>query len=200
MIYSVTGKLIHTEPDLAVISCAGVGYACRTTLNTLRKIQGEKSDVTLLTHLVVREDAVELYGFAEKEELNAFRLLIGVSGIGPKVAAAILSELTPQKFAAAIASGNAAAFKKIKGIGAKIAQRVVLELKDKISRTAATLDLGEDLPEISTANAASEAVSALMVLGYSQSEAVSAVAGIDSALPAEEIIKQALRSIAGYRK
>ena len=125
MIYSLSGKLVHTESDLAVIECAGVGYACKTTFSTLQQIAG-KSEVKLYTHLSVREDAVELFGFATKEELKSFRMLISVSGVGPKAGLAILSACTPSQFALAVATGDSKAFTKIKGIGTKIAQRIVL--------------------------------------------------------------------------
>ena len=128
MIYSLSGKLVHTESDLAVIECAGVGYACKTTFSTLQQIAG-KSEVKLYTHLAVKEDAVELFGFATKEELKSFRMLISVSGVGPKAGLAILSACTPSQFALAVATGDSKAFTKIKGIGTKIAQRIVLELK-----------------------------------------------------------------------
>ena len=125
MIYSLSGKLVHTESDLAVIECAGVGYACKTTFSTLQQIAG-KSEVKLYTHLAVKEDAVELFGFATKEELKSFRMLISVSGVGPKAGLAILSACTPSQFALAVATGDTKAFTKIKGIGTKIAQRVGL--------------------------------------------------------------------------
>lgn len=133
MIYSLSGKLVHTESDLAVIECAGVGYACKTTFSTLQQIAG-KSEVKLYTHLAVKEDAVELFGFATKEELKSFRMLISVSGVGPKAGLAILSACTPSQFALAVATGDSKAFTKIKGIGTKIAQRIVLELKDKVAK------------------------------------------------------------------
>ena len=116
MIYSLSGKLVHTESDLAVIECAGVGYACKTTFSTLQQIAG-KSEVKLYTHLAVKEDAVELFGFATKEELKSFRMLISVSGVGPKAGLAILSACTPSQFALAVATGDSKAFTKIKGIG-----------------------------------------------------------------------------------
>ena len=133
MIYSLSGKLVHTESDLAVIECAGVGYACKTTFSTLQQIAGKKRGQAF-THLAVKEDAVELFGFATKEELKSFRMLISVSGVGPKAGLAILSACTPSQFALAVATGDTKAFTKIKGIGTKIAQRIVLELKDKVAK------------------------------------------------------------------
>ncbi|MBQ8758898.1 MAG: Holliday junction branch migration protein RuvA, partial [Clostridia bacterium] len=132
MIFSVTGKVIHTEPELAVISCGGVGYGCKTTLTTISDISGSSGDVTLYTHLIIREDSADLYGFSRYEELNWFRLLITVSGVGAKAALTILSGMTTNTLAVAIASEDAKAFTKLKGIGTKTAQRIVLELKSKV--------------------------------------------------------------------
>ena len=132
MIYSVRGKLIYSQNETVVVECAGVGYECRTSFSTIQAVAG-KDEVMLYTHLSVREDAVELFGFATKEELKSFRMLIGVSGVGPKAAISILSSCTPSQFALAVATGDSASFTKIKGIGAKTAQRIVLELKDKVA-------------------------------------------------------------------
>ena len=197
MIYSVRGKLIHFGQDMAVIECGGVGYACNTTLSTIGQIQGVQDDVTLYTSMVVREDDVSLYGFATLDELNAFKLLLSVSGVGPKAGLAILSVCTPQSFALAVASGDTKMFTKAKGIGPKVAQRIVLELKDKVSKE--TTLLGEnsnvDFSAVSTGNA-SEAISALVVLGYSQSDAARVISGIDPDTSVEEMIKQGLRGLA----
>ncbi len=201
MIYCLTGKILHTEPDLCVIECAGVGYACRTTLCTLEQIQNLDS-TTLYTHLAVREDAIDLFGFATTEELDCFRLLTSVSGVGSKYALAILSSLTPDQVALAIAAEDSKAFTKIKGVGNKIAQRIVMELKDKISASPSLMgsNSGIDFAPATKANTpANEAVAALVVLGYSQSEAASAVSRLDSSLPADELIKQALRLLASRK-
>ena len=194
MIYSIKGKLIHCENDFAVIECAGVGYACNTTLSTIGQIQGAEGEVTLYTSMVVREDDVSLYGFATLDELHAFKLLTSVSGVGPKVGLAILSVCTPQSFALAVASGDSKMFTKAKGVGPKVAQRIVLELKEKVSKDAGLMgDSSEgDFSSVSTGNAA-EAVSALVVLGYSQSEAARLISTIDSNTPVEDMIKIALQ-------
>lgn len=200
MIYSVTGKLVHIAPELAVINCGGVGYACRTTLATIADIQGKTGDVTLLTHLAVREDAVELFGFSTSDELNWFELLLGISGVGPKAAISILSGLSTRNLALAIASGDAKAFTQIKGIGLKTAQRIVLELKDKVAK-GMTFDDGADVDFSGVSSGAgnpSQAVAALTSLGYSQSEAATAVAKLDRNLSVEELIKLALKNLAGY--
>jgi Holliday junction DNA helicase RuvA len=146
----------------------------------------------------VREDAVELFGFAGKQELACFRQLISVSGVGPKAALAILSDITPEKFALVAATGDHKALTKTKGVGPKLAQRIVLELKDKIGKEQLS---GADMEMLGAAAAPAEgnigeAVSALVVLGYSQTEAASAVSKLDSTLKTEELIKQALKQMA----
>lgn len=195
MIYSVTGELIHKEPSLAVVQCGGVGYACRTTLSTLYAIGERGSKVTLLTWLYVREDCVELFGFATEQELNCFKMLISVSGVGPKAGLAILSDTTPERFALAVASGDSKTFTKTKGVGPKLAQRIVLELKDKIAKEQPVSGFSEDFSQGLSGGNVGEAVSALVVLGYSQSEAASVIAGLDPALPVPELIRLALRNI-----
>lgn len=200
MFYSLTGNVIYSDLNSVAIECSGVGFKCFTTLNTLRKISGSASKVTLYTYLNVREDALDLFGFADTYELDFFKLLISVSGVGPKAALAILSELDPDKLALCIASGDSKAITRAQGVGPKLAQRVVLELKDKVKGIAHEDGGGYDLAaaEAATSSAAgSEAVSALMVLGYTQSEAATAVGKLDQSLSVEEMIKQALKSLAG---
>ncbi len=197
MIYSLSGKLIHTEAELAVVECGGVGYACKTTLSTLQKIVGEEN-VTLLTHLSVREDAVELFGFADKEELRAFKLLISVSGVGPKAGLSILSAMNPQQFALAVATSDAKSFTQVKGIGKKTAERICLELKDKVAGETISVR-GQSpvlIPQIG--GNIGEAVTALEVLGYSSAEAAGAVSQLDPDLPVEELIKKALIGLARF--
>ena len=198
MFYYVSGTVAHTAPYLAVIDCGGVGYACRTTNHTLSRLkQGEKAK--LYTYLNVREDAMELYGFATENERNCFELLIGVSGVGPKAALSILSAATPESLAMSVITGDEKALTVAPGIGKKIAQRIILELKDKLAKgqispggeayggTGVTV-----IPE----NKTSEAAAALAVLGYSQGEINLALKGIDlEALSLEEIIKQALKKM-----
>lgn len=198
MIYSVKGKLIHKEPNLAVVECGGVGYACRTTLATLSQLGSIGSEAFLLTYLYVREDSVELFGFATQQELNCFKMLISVSGVGPKAGLAILSDTTPESFALNVATGDYKAFTKTKGIGPKLAQRVVLELKDKISKEQLDFSGGNqmDFSAVASGGNTSEAISALVVLGYSQTEAASVIAKLDPSMPVEELIKNALKKIA----
>ena len=201
MIYSVTGKLIAMEPGFAEKEAGGIGYRCSTTTSTLAKLPNRGKEVTLLTHLYLREDVLELFGFYTEEELRCFRLLIGVSGVGPKVALAILSVLTPQKLMLAIAAGDAKAV-KVPGVGPKISQRIILELRDKFT----TEDLaggisagsGSDFSFLTGSEAPSaqgEAVAALVSLGYSQTEAAAAIAKLDPALPVDELIKGALKRL-----
>ena len=200
MFYSLTGNIIYSDLNSVAVECSGVGFKCFTTMNTLRKIGGNGDKVTLYTHLNVREDALDLFGFADTYELDFFKLLISVSGVGPKAALAILSELDPDKLALCIASGDSKAITKAQGVGPKLAQRVVLELKDKVKGITHKDNGGYDLAaaEAATSSAAgSEAVSALMVLGYTQSEAATAVGKLDQSLSVEEMIKQALKSLAG---
>ncbi len=198
MIYSVRGKVIATETDTVVVECAGVGYGCRTSFNTLQQIAG-KDEVLLYTHLAVRENDVELFGFATKEELASFRMLIGVSSVGPKVAASILSACTPSQFALAVATGDYKAFTKIKGVGAKTAQRIVLELKDKVAKDNAISMRGESTQlNIPAGSAVDEAVTALVVLGYTEGEALSVISKLDPGLPVEELIKKALIGLAKF--
>ena len=198
MYYYLNGTVAHIGPYLVVIDCGGVGYACRTTNHTISKLNMGKV-AKLYTHLYVREEIFELYGFASESELGCFRMLIGVSGVGPKAALAILSSNTPEGLALAIVSGNEKALTSAPGIGKKIAQRIILELKDKLAKGQLTSAGGESyaggitvIPE----NKASEASAALAVLGYSQSEIAVALKGIDlDGLSLEDVIKQALKKM-----
>lgn len=198
MIYSVSGELIHVEPSLAVVECGGVGYACRTTNATLSALGPVGSDVRLYTHLNVREDCVELFGFATLQERSCFITLTSVSGVGPKAGLSILSDITPERFALCIATGDFKAFTRTKGIGPKLAQRIVLELKDKITNddlTAGFSSAAQDYISPENGSAAGEAIAALVVLGYSQSDAAQYVAKLDPSLSVEEMIKLSLRQM-----
>ncbi len=199
MIYSVNGTVELIEPNLAVIDCGGVGYACRTTANTLSQLKiGEKAK--LLTYLSVREDAVELFGFYDAAELNCFRMLISVSGVGPKAALSILSGMTPQAFALCVASGDSKTLTNAPGIGRKTAERIVLELKDKVSKQDVAAGVkGSAVPIVAApSNTYAEAVSALMVLGYSNGEATSALSGLDPSAPSDELIRAGLKKLAKF--
>ncbi len=198
MIYSVNGELVHKDLELAVIECGGVGYACRTTFSTLSEIGNVGSVVKLLTYMNVREDCVELFGFATSSELNCFKMLLSVTGVGPKAALAILSDTTPEKFALTVATGDTKQITKTKGVGPKLASRIILELKDKIVKEQQTLgcDTNLDFSQTITGSNTNEAISALVVLGYSQSEATKVVAKLDESLSVEELIKQGLKNLA----
>lgn len=199
MFYYLNGILAHVGPNLAVIDCGGVGYACKTTNYTLASLkQGEKAK--LYTYLHVREEIFELYGFVSENELNCFQMLIGVSGVGPKAALAILSSVSPERLATAIITGDEKALTGAPGVGKKIAQRVILELKDKLAKGQLNSAAGESyggtgvtvIPE----NKVSEASAALAVLGYSPAEINEALKGIPmEELPLEAVIKQALKKM-----
>lgn len=199
MFYSLTGKLAHMEPSVAVIECGGVAFKCLTSMHTQRSLPRIGETATLYTHLNVREDALDLFGFSSKNELNCFKMLTGISGVGPKVALAILSELSPEGVAVAAASGDSKSFTRASGVGPKLGQRIVLELKDKVKKMAGTSgDLQLTPAEagvISASKNAEQAVQALIVLGYTQSEASQAVARLDSALATEELIRLALKGM-----
>ena len=196
MFYYLDGTVAEILPGLAVIDCGGVGYACMTTNNTLSQLKkGEKKK--LYTYLNVGESIFDLYGFATQNELNSFKLLLGVSGVGPKAALAILSANTPEGLAMAIVTEDAKSLTAAQGIGKKIAQRVILELKDKLAKgqiAPGGESYGGTGVTVIPENKSSEAAAALSVLGYSQGEIDAALKGIDvDALALEEIIKQALK-------
>ncbi len=196
MIYNLRGTLTYCDQNFAVVECGGVGFKCFTTLTTLREIGKVGNEVNLYTHLSVREDAMDLFGFASKEELESFRLLISVSGIGPKAAVAILSEMTPDRLAVCIASGDAKMLTKAQGVGKKTAERVVLELKDKMGAIGSS-----DVPAAAAAGSAegtdsAEAVQALVALGYTQSDAAVVIGRLDPSLSVDEMIRIGLKELA----
>ncbi len=195
MIYSLSGTLIHKEAALAVVECGGVGYACRTTQTTLAAIGAVGSQVKLFTHMSVREDAVELFGFADREELSCFQMLITVSGIGPKAAIAILSDLTPNRFALLVASGDSSALTKVKGVGKKSAERIVVDLKDKLAKTNPAMQAMPAVGNVSGTDNLSEALAALCVLGYHQEEVMPVLLRQSEELSAEELIRLTLREM-----
>ncbi|MCI1966884.1 MAG: Holliday junction branch migration protein RuvA [Oscillospiraceae bacterium] len=196
MIYSVNGTLTHMEPGVAVVECGGVGFKCFTSMNTQRTLPQIGAKAKLFTVLNVREDAMDLFGFATQSELSCFKMLTAVSGVGPKVGLAILSELTPEQVAASVATGDSKTLTRASGVGPKLAQRICLELKDRVRDLGAAA--GKAMPSAGTASASSHAaaaVDALSVLGYSPSDAAAVVARFDSALPVEELIRLSLRTI-----
>ena len=197
MFYYVNGTVAEIEAGLAVIDCGGVGYACATTNYTLSQLKkGERAK--LYTYLNVREDAMEMFGFASQSELRSFKMLIGVSGVGPKAALSILSSTTPQQLSMAVVMGDEKALTAAPGIGKKIAQRIILELKDKLIKEQGGFEAGSGAAAAMPAqnNKAGEATAALAVLGYGSQEIAAALKGIDmDALPLEEIIRQSLKKM-----
>ena len=203
MIYCLTGKILKKTMSAVVLSCGGVGYYAQCPASVAGALPGVGKDATLYTVMSVTENDVSLYGFATEEQQACFEMLTGVSGVGPKVGLAILGVMEPQRVALAISAGDHKAFKAASGVGPKLAQRIVLELKDKVAKGFVEGISLEDVAGASTETPATQssaqAIAALVSLGYSQSEASLSIAKIDATLPVEEIIKLALRSMAGRR-
>lgn len=195
MLYYLSGTIAALEENLAVMDCGGVGFACHTTGYTISGLQvGQKK--MLYTYCSIREDAFDIYGFSTKEELNCYRNLISVSGVGPKAALSILSALTPDRLTLAIMTGDEKALTAANGVGKKMAQRVILELKDKIGAEQIAVSAGQPVITPATGGKTAEATAALSSLGYSNSEIGAALRGIDvDALPLEEIVRKALRAM-----
>ena len=194
MYYYIKGTLVQKGDNFIVVDANGVGYMIYTSLTSLADAGETGRNITMYTYLHVREDVMDLFGFTTIEEKNMFMHLISVSGVGPKAALAILSVTTPAKFAVAVVTNDVKTITKASGVGPKMAQRVILELKDKLKTEELEIDVGEDMVEIPSDNK-NEAISALIVLGYSPSDAQKAVKGIDGELGVEEIIKKALSSL-----
>ena len=196
MFYSLTGKVTKKGTSFAVIDCGGVGFMVNTSRFTLYDLPDDKSVATVYTHLNVREDALDVFGFSTEYELEWFRMLITVNGVGPKAALAILSELTVDEIALAISTKDAKSITRASGIGPKIAQRIILDLKDKVKSVIPDGDFFENADRISAAVEmpnTSEAIAALTMLGYSQSDAGAAVGKLDPAQDVQTLIKQALK-------
>ena len=206
MFYYIKGKLAHLDPTYAVVDAGGVGYKLTISASTHSQMPphrsvSEKPEVTLYSYMAVREDGIELFGFATEEELESFKMLITVSGVGPKAAISILSLLSPQKLALAICTDDKKTISKANGIGPKTAARIVLELKDKLKKVT-VLDgddavLADGLDMMSgNSDKRSDAISALTVLGYTRSEAESVIRKIDiSSLEVDDIIREALKKL-----
>ena len=202
MFYYIDGTLVLIDGTVAVVDCGGVGYALNTTVNSLSRVRiGERARFYVYT--LIREDCFDLYGFVTLEEKRSFELLIGVSGVGPKAAQAILSANTPETLSMAVISGNEKALTVVPGIGKKIAQRILLELKDKLSGDlsgfgAESVSPGTAAAAVPGTDRLSDAAAALGVLGYGNSEITAALKGLDIRdLSVEDIIRQALRRMAG---
>lgn len=198
MIATLNGKLIIKELNYVVVECGGVGLKCFVTQNTHATIGNIGDNVFLYTYLAVREDALDLYGFIDNNELEVFKMITSVSGVGSKIGLAILSEFTADKIMLYIASGDAKSLTAASGVGIKLAQRIILELKDKVgSVSVGTASFDVKAVGNATANLSTkEAIEALVSLGYSQSEASLAVGRLDPSLDTNELIKQALKSLA----
>ena len=203
MIYCLTGKIVKKSMSAVVLSCGGVGYYAQCPASVAGALPGVGKEATLYTVMSVTENDVSLYGFATEEQRACFEMLTAVSGVGPKVGLAILSVMEPQRVALAISAGDHKAFKAASGVGPKLAQRIVLELKDKVAKGFVDGISLEDVAGAASVEpatqSASQAIAALVSLGYSQSEAALAISKIDATLPVEEIIKLALRGMAGRR-
>ena len=195
MFYYLNGTITLLDANLAVVDCGGVGYACHTTNYTLSKLQVGKQ-AKLFTFCNIKEDAFDIYGFSTREELNCFEKLLGVGGVGPKAALAILSVVTPDQFTLAVMTQDDKTLTMAQGVGKKLAQRILLELKDKLApsqleRSGAQMDAS---PVHGSKSA--EASAALASLGYSQQEIASALKGVDvNAMSVEQIVRHALRAM-----
>lgn len=196
MIYNIKGELTYTDPQFIVVENSGIGFKCFTSLTTVKNLGKIGSTVNLYTYLSVKEDALDLFGFSTIEELNSFKLLITVSGVGPKAAVSVLSELSPEKLALAIASSDVKSITKANGVGRKTAERIVLELKDKTGSLSQTdFSSAASAASVAEDSAAGEAVAALVALGFSQSDAAVTVGQMDQSLSADEMIRLGLRQL-----
>ena len=194
MYYYIKGTLVQKSDNYIVVDANGVGYMIYTSLNSMQNAGEVGKEITIYTYLHVREDVMDLFGFTTIEEKNMFMHLISVSGVGPKAALSILSVTTPAKFAVAVITNDVKTITKASGVGPKMAQRVILELKDKMKTDELEIDLEDESEDILSDNR-SEAISALVVLGYSSNDAQKVVKGIDGTLSVEEIIKKALAGL-----
>ena len=194
MYYYIKGTLVQKSDNYIVVDANGVGYMIYTSLNSMQNTGEIGKKITIYTYLHVREDVMDLFGFTTIEEKNMFMQLISVAGVGPKAALSILSVTTPAKFAVAVITNDVKTITKASGVGPKMAQRVILELKDKMKTDELEIDLEDESDDILSDNR-SEAISALVVLGYSSNDAQKAIKGIDGTLSVEEIIKKALAGL-----
>lgn len=201
MFHYIKGILTYTDASCAVVEAGGVGYKMTVSQTTHDRLPPLNGTVKLYSYMSVREDGIELFGFSSTDELDAFKMLIGVSGVGPKVAVSVLSFLTPEKFALTISSEDAKTLSKANGVGAKTAARIILELKDKMSALGSI-----SVPDVSalsgseggsaSSGAFADAVEALSAIGYTRAEILSALRGVDtSKMSVEEIFKTATKRL-----
>lgn len=197
MIYNVKGTLTYTDANFAVVECGGIGFKCYVSMTTLKSLTSVGTQVNLFTYLSVKEDAMDLFGFYTRDELDAFKLLITVNGIGPKAAMAILSVLPPDKLSIAISSGDSKAIQNAQGVGKKTAERVILELKDKMAGIGgeSTAQAVGNISSVSSSGNASEAVEVLVSLGFNQSDAAQVVGAMDKSLSVDEMIRKGLKQL-----
>ncbi len=197
MIYNLRGTLTYSDPNFVVVECGGVGFKCFVSMTTLTTLTSVGSEVNLFTHLAVREDAMDLYGFATADELEAFKLLITVSGIGPKAAIAILSVLPPDRLSIAVSSGDVKSIQAANGVGKKTAERVVLELKDKMVGigSAGVSAVVQGIQSVASNDNAKEAVEVLVSLGFNQSDASAVVGAMDKSLSVDDMIRLGLKQL-----
>ena len=196
MIYYVSGPVAVLEPGLAVIDCGGVGYGCRITAYTAAQLKMNQPSRLYVTESI-REDAHDLYGFISREEQHCFELLTSVNGVGPKAALAILSAGGPQNFTLAVMTGDEKLLTAAQGVGKKLAQRIILELKDKLGGSTTELDFsaGVSVAAPATGGNVAMATAALQELGYSPSEIALSLKGADASATTEELIRHALRAM-----
>ena len=197
MFYYLNGEITLLEENLAVVDCGGVGYACRTSAYTQSKLRVGQT-ARLYTYCNIREDAFDIYGFFSRDELRCFELLLSVTGVGPKAAVAILSATSPERFTLAIMTQDEKALTAAQGVGKKLAQRIILELKDKLGAAVTEVDFsggsGAVAPPVGSSLALAQA--ALAELGYSQAEVAAALKGVKTeGMPTEEIVRQCLRAM-----
>ena len=200
MIYSISGLLRQVAPTYCVVEACGIGYQCSASTHTLSSLPARGQEVTLLTHLGVKEDGVELFGFSTEQERHCFKMLISVSGVGPRVALAILSDAAPDRLMLSIAAGDAKALTRAQGVGSKLAQRIILELRDKVSNDDLSAEFAAESGGVETvtgsvrSSAKSEAISALVALGYGQTDAAAVIAPMEEGLAVDELVRRALKS------
>ena len=197
MIYNLNGILTYVDPAFVVVECGGIGFKCFASTNTITSLAPVGTKVNLFTYLSVREDAMDLFGFAGQDELDAFKLLISVSGIGPKAAMSILSVLPPDRLSVAVSSGDVKAITAAQGVGKKTAERVVLELKDKMVGlgSASVASVVEGIRSVAESDNAQEAVEVLVSLGFNQSDAASVVGAMDKSLSVDDMIRLGLKQL-----
>ena len=200
MIYFIKGELLTTEPGAIFVDTGSIAYKLYVSDNTISAFSSKiGSEVRVYTYLSVLEDAMDLFGFHSLEEKNTFNMLITVSGVGPKAALAILSIMTPSSFAMAVNTGDAKAISKANGVGPKTAARIILELKDKLTKELGNIAVSNSAPQathVADASKYSDALNALIVLGYSRTEAANALRGLDTAsLSLEELITASLKNL-----